>query len=93
MSPGSSRETFVPETPRAAPRRPPLPRDGARYRRVSSQALSELAQQRQGEVVELRFRAGLTVEEPAQALGVSERTVHLDWRMARSWLEERLGRD
>jgi RNA polymerase sigma factor (TIGR02999 family) len=37
-------------------------------------------------VVELRFFAGLTVEETAQVLEVSPDTVARDWRMARSWL-------
>ena len=37
-------------------------------------------------VIELRFFAGLTVEETAQILGVSPDTIARDWRMARSWL-------
>jgi RNA polymerase sigma-70 factor, ECF subfamily len=37
-------------------------------------------------VVELRFFAGLSVEETAAVLDVSEDTVARDWRMARSWL-------
>jgi RNA polymerase sigma factor (TIGR02999 family) len=37
-------------------------------------------------VVELRFFAGLTVDEVAQALQVSARTVASDWRLARAWL-------
>ena len=37
-------------------------------------------------VIELRFFAGLTVEETAQVLDVSPDTVARDWRMARSWL-------
>lgn len=41
-------------------------------------------------VVELRFFAGLTIEESAEVLGVSTQTVRLDWRMARSWLHQRL---
>ena len=58
-------------------------------------ALSELAQldARQAQVVELRLLGGLTASEPAEALGVSERTVFVDWRVARFWLEERLRAD
>lgn len=41
---------------------------------------------RQAQVVELRFYAGLSVEEAAVCLGVSERTVKDDWRFARAWL-------
>jgi RNA polymerase sigma factor (TIGR02999 family) len=37
-------------------------------------------------VVELRFFAGLTMEEIAEFLGVSERTVQRRWRGARAWL-------
>jgi len=46
---------------------------------------------RQARVVELRFFGQLTVEEVAQALGVSARTVNGDWRMARAWLRTQLG--
>ena len=45
---------------------------------------------RQCRIVELRFFGGMTVEETADALGISPRTVKLDWRMARAWLHERL---
>jgi len=41
---------------------------------------------RSGRVVELRFFGGLSMEETAQALGVSLRTVHNDWAFARAWL-------
>lgn len=41
---------------------------------------------RQAQIVELRFFGGLTVAQSADMLGVSERTVHLDWHMARAWL-------
>jgi len=37
-------------------------------------------------VIELRFFAGLTVEETADVLEVSPDTVARDWRMARTWL-------
>jgi RNA polymerase sigma factor (TIGR02999 family) len=41
-------------------------------------------------VIELRFFAGLTVEETAQVLDVSPDTVARDWRMARTWLAREL---
>jgi len=41
-------------------------------------------------VVELRFFAGLTVEEVAEQTGESESTVKRRWRAARAWLLERL---
>jgi RNA polymerase sigma factor (TIGR02999 family) len=44
-------------------------------------------------VVELRFFAGLTLDETAEALGVSESTVTRDWRFAKAWLYRRLARD
>jgi RNA polymerase sigma factor (TIGR02999 family) len=37
-------------------------------------------------LVEFRYFAGLTVEETAQALGVSARTVKRNWAFARAWL-------
>ena len=56
------------------------------------EALSRLAQlsARQARVVELRFFAGLDIDETATALGVSEGTVKGDWRLARAWLEREL---
>ncbi len=44
----------------------------------------------QGRIVELRFFGGLTVEEAAEALGVSPTTVKRDWRSARAWLYREL---
>lgn len=41
---------------------------------------------RKARVVELRFFGGLSMDETAQALGVSLRTVHNDWAFARAWL-------
>jgi RNA polymerase sigma factor (TIGR02999 family) len=44
----------------------------------------------QAYIVELRFFAGLTVEETAQALNQSPRTVKREWRLARAWLHREL---
>lgn len=40
----------------------------------------------QGRIVELRFFAGLSIEETAQVLGLSARTVKRHWSLARVWL-------
>ena len=44
----------------------------------------------QSRIVELRFFGGLTVEETAEALGVSPRTIKREWRMAKAWLHREL---
>jgi RNA polymerase sigma-70 factor, ECF subfamily len=41
---------------------------------------------RQGKIVELRFFGGLTVEETAEAIGISPKTVKRDWSVAKAWL-------
>ena len=41
---------------------------------------------RKSDVVELRFFGGLSVDETAEALGVSPETVMRDWKMAKVWL-------
>jgi RNA polymerase sigma factor (TIGR02999 family) len=41
---------------------------------------------RKSQVVELRYFGGLSVEETAEALGISCATVHRDWEMAKLWL-------
>lgn len=46
---------------------------------------------RRAKVIELRYFGGLTVEETADALGVSPQTVLRDWRLARAWLAVELG--
>ncbi|MFN7920328.1 MAG: sigma-70 family RNA polymerase sigma factor [Bryobacteraceae bacterium] len=45
---------------------------------------------RQAEIVELRFFGGLTVEETANVLRISPKTVKRDWAVARAWLEAEL---
>jgi RNA polymerase sigma factor (TIGR02999 family) len=52
-------------------------------------ALERLARlnARQARVVELRFFAGLSIADIAAVVGVCPRTVKLDWRMARAWLQ------
>jgi RNA polymerase sigma factor (TIGR02999 family) len=51
----------------------------------------EREDERKGRIVELRYFAGMTVEETAQALGVSVGTVEREWRFIRAWLREELG--
>ena len=46
---------------------------------------------RKHRVIELRFFAGLTVEEIAQAMGLSKTTIESEWRAARAWLNMTLG--
>ena len=55
-------------------------------------ALERLAGQdpEQVRMIELRFFAGLTVEETAHVLGRSPRTVKREWRLARAWLHREL---
>ncbi|MBA2525795.1 MAG: sigma-70 family RNA polymerase sigma factor [Pyrinomonadaceae bacterium] len=59
------------------------------------EALTALADvdPRKGQVVEMRFFGGLSVEEVAEVLKVSEETVIRDWRLAKVWLLRQLGRE
>lgn len=56
------------------------------------EALTRLRQldSRKGEVVELRYFGGMSVEETAEVLGVSCNTVMRDWNMAKAWLYQEL---
>jgi RNA polymerase sigma factor (TIGR02999 family) len=45
---------------------------------------------RLGRVVECRFFGGMSVEDTAEALGISARTVKSDWALARAWLYDAL---
>jgi RNA polymerase sigma-70 factor (ECF subfamily) len=55
-------------------------------------ALNELARMapRKARIVELRFFAGLGVQETADVVGVSSDTVMRDWRLAKAWLMKEL---
>jgi RNA polymerase sigma factor (TIGR02999 family) len=57
-----------------------------------NEALSRLEQldAQSAEVVKLRFFCGLSVEETAEALGISDRTVKREWQFARAWLAKEL---
>jgi RNA polymerase sigma factor (TIGR02999 family) len=59
------------------------------------EALTKLAQEDPGaaEFVKLRFFAGFTTEEAAQALGIHERTARRHWKFARGWLYAELRGD
>ena len=65
---------------------------GSRARDVEVEALDEALtalskiDQRKSRVVELRFFGGLSVEETAAVLEISEETVKRDWRAAKAWL-------
>ena len=55
-------------------------------------ALKDLASfdQRQSEIVEMRFFGGLTNEEIAEVLQISPRTIKREWRLARAWLRREI---
>jgi RNA polymerase sigma factor (TIGR02999 family) len=53
----------------------------------------EMVEPRLARVVECRFFAGLTEEETAETLGVTDRTVRRDWMKAKEWLYRELGGD
>lgn len=57
-----------------------------------SEALDELAivDSRKAELVKLRYFAGFTIREAADALGIAESTADADWAYAKSWLKLKL---
>jgi RNA polymerase sigma factor (TIGR02999 family) len=58
-------------------------------------ALNELSRMnpQHSRIIELRFFAGLSIEEVAQALGISPAKVKRDWAVARAWLYRELARN
>jgi RNA polymerase sigma factor (sigma-70 family) len=55
-------------------------------------ALDRLHQQseRQSRIVECRFFGGMSIEETAEALGISAATVKRDWSLAQAWLHREI---
>lgn len=70
--------------------------DGESAREVDALAVEtalaklEKLSPRQARIVEMRCLLGLSVPETAEALDLSERTVHAEWRLARAWLTREL---
>ncbi len=60
-----------------------------------NEALDRLAAHdaEKAEIVKLRYFAGLSIEETADALGISERTVKRHWTYARAWLLDAMQAD
>lgn len=62
---------------------------------VLDEALTRLGgiKPRYAEIAELRYMAGLSIEETAQALSVSHATIEREWGFARAWLRRELQRE
>jgi len=58
------------------------------------EALTRLSalDERQAKIVEMRYFGGLTIEETAQVLEISDATVKREWTLARAWLKRELSR-
>jgi len=58
------------------------------------EALDRLARMdpRQSSIVELRYFAGLNIQETAEALGISHATVEREWQTAKAWLYNEINR-
>jgi len=56
------------------------------------EALTRLGKmdKQQEQIVELRYFSGLTIEETAEALGVSPATIKRDWKLTKAWLHREL---
>jgi RNA polymerase sigma factor (TIGR02999 family) len=69
-----------------------LPPQAADALLALDRALEQLQQhsERQSRIVECRFFGGMSIEETAEALGVSPATVKRDWSMAQAWLHREL---
>ena len=67
---------------------PAVSRDRARDILALDNALQRLAEidPRKSQIVELRFFGGLSLEETAEILNVSSRTIRREWEFAKAWL-------
>jgi RNA polymerase sigma-70 factor, ECF subfamily len=76
------------------PGKPGLPAGAARWEEILAvdEALGRLGQlaPQQARIAEMRYFGGLSVEEAAEALGVSPRTVKREWAVAKAWLHAEL---
>ena len=83
----SSRADIEPDQIAAPANDPGAEHEHAAFLRLD-QALQELEQQdaRRARIVLLRYFAGLSVEQTAEAMGLSPATVKRDWQFARAWL-------
>lgn len=70
------------------PETPDIPQDRGADLVALDDALNSLAEvdERKSRIIELRFFGGLNVEETAEVLGLSSRTVAREWGLARAWL-------
>ena len=102
MTPVSLDEITNPDDPEATdgPARPsyaePAHIDGETDDDVTAidEALTRLGalDERQAKIVEMRYFGGLTIEETAQALEISDATVKREWTLARAWLKRELSK-
>ena len=71
-----------------------LPVSGDEELEALDDALGELSRidERQGEIVQMKFFGGLSAPEIAQVLGISLATVERDWATARIWLRREMQR-
>ena len=84
---GGMARTNISEVPDAS-----LTRDSRLIALDDALNLLRTTDQRKAHVVELRYFGGLSVEETAVVLKVSEETVTRDWRLARGWLMAEIGK-
>lgn len=74
---------------------PAVSRDSAQDILALDRALARLAEidPRKSQIVELRFFGGLTLEEAAEVMNVSSRTIRRDWDLAKAWLSRAMSEE